>query len=918
MRPLHQDKEIELLKRCLRGSSESFTVIVGQYQSLVCGITFALTGNFGKSEELAQETFVQAWKSLRQLQDLSKFKPWLCQITRNVVQNWRRQNQRDVIQNAVPLDIAPEPTTWAAEPSQVIIREEEQTVMNRAIEAVPEKYRLPLILFYRENKSYREVAQLIDLSENATRQRIARARAMLKEQVTQMVETNLAQTKPGKTFTGIVLASITGVAMKGAAITVAAETGGWALSSGLSGLTLKIVAATAGLTLLAGVAYTLATKKSPKSPVQATPPVIVTEDKSEPRDTAAPLARPSEEMQDDSPVATTSPVAAEAVEKLAEQSIKKATVSDPGTKMYRLHCIDRKENPVAGVWVYLLQMPYDRPPLVWGMDRNPNIKSQGPLTSDANGLVEFPVLEDSNAHTIYRAAYAILPYQSIGIWQQTERLGEKSDESDFMLTLHESKTVLGQVLVPTDYSMESIKVDIMLISVPEKEHSLGCCFESYTLEKHGIFSGVFEVPVDETGHFEVPNLPADGVFTIRARAPRLAEAQMHVQDAQRADFIKLNLAPEGIIEGRVRFADTHAPVANRKVFCRTYSTGGIARSHAAITDEEGNYSIEGLGAGIYEVTVGMETYPPSRIARAKNDVEAISGGITDSVDFELETGTVVTGIITSQDSNVPIEGVLIGALTPAEPGGVCINSVYSDPNGQYSLRLPLGDSMLYIGGVPQEITYPGEQGRRLVSVASTDEILDPVDYSFASNSISYDTIGHGIVSGRVFDEEGLPIAGILITEEREYLYGEELMQEGGMKLGRTDEEGRFRVEINPSGKHKICVGGYEWSAQRSDWFEIKADEIKELDEFYLDSFVLDLSVQILDEEGYPLAHVNCAVGAENYFDTEGWRQSDTEGMIFIEHLPDSEISLLLACDGYEYQSWNGYAGDPIEIVMKRE
>ena len=166
MRQPHNENEIEALNRCLNGSSDSFEVIVGRYQSLVCGITFASTGNFGKSEELAQETFVLAWKNLRQLRDLSKFKPWLCQIARNVIQNWRRDARRDVIQHAVPLGITSEPTTLKADPSDLAIREEEQAVVNRAIEAMPEKYRLPLILFYREDKSNREVAQLVELSEN--------------------------------------------------------------------------------------------------------------------------------------------------------------------------------------------------------------------------------------------------------------------------------------------------------------------------------------------------------------------------------------------------------------------------------------------------------------------------------------------------------------------------------------------------------------------------------------------------------------------------------------------------------------------------------------------------------------------------------------------------------------------------------
>ena len=264
MRHAVNENEIEVLKRCLSGSGESFEWIVGRYQSLVCGMTFASTGNLGKSEELAQETFILAWKNLRQLRDLTKFKSWLCQIARNVVQNWRRSAQRDVIEHAFPLehDIAPGPSR--TEPVELAIQEEERAVMNQAIDAMPEKYRLALILFYREDKSSREVAQLVDLSENATRQRIARARAMLKDQVAAMVERNLAQSKPGKAFTGAVVASLAGVTMKGAATAVAAGAGVWAVSAGLSSLTVKITAVAAGLAVLAGTTYTIHNQRSSK------------------------------------------------------------------------------------------------------------------------------------------------------------------------------------------------------------------------------------------------------------------------------------------------------------------------------------------------------------------------------------------------------------------------------------------------------------------------------------------------------------------------------------------------------------------------------------------------------------------------------------------------------------------------------
>ena len=89
--------DIELLKSCLTGSTRSFEVLVQRYQSLVCALTYGATGSVDKSEELAQETFLLAWKNLRQLKDLAKFKAWLCQIARRVIQNWLRARKRETV-----------------------------------------------------------------------------------------------------------------------------------------------------------------------------------------------------------------------------------------------------------------------------------------------------------------------------------------------------------------------------------------------------------------------------------------------------------------------------------------------------------------------------------------------------------------------------------------------------------------------------------------------------------------------------------------------------------------------------------------------------------------------------------------------------------------------------------------------------
>ena len=109
--------ESELLQASLGGSTEAFGTIIERYQSLICGITYSATGNLSKSEELAQETFMRAWKGLAQLKDVSSFRAWLCTIARNVVRTSIKRGQQDAIDAARPLEDVE--TIKSAEPGPV-------------------------------------------------------------------------------------------------------------------------------------------------------------------------------------------------------------------------------------------------------------------------------------------------------------------------------------------------------------------------------------------------------------------------------------------------------------------------------------------------------------------------------------------------------------------------------------------------------------------------------------------------------------------------------------------------------------------------------------------------------------------------------------------------------------------------------
>jgi RNA polymerase sigma factor (sigma-70 family) len=209
-------EDADLVARSLAGSRDAFRAIVERYQNLICSLAYSATGNLCQSEDLAQETFVSAWTDLRSLREPDKLRPWLCGIVRNRIHRRLRTEVREPVCGAVALEEARDSASLDALPSEQTISREEEAILWRAVEKIPELYREPLILFYRQHQSIGRVATELALSEDAVKQRLSRGRKLLQEEVQVFVENTLRRTAPGQAFSGAVLASLPLAAGSGA------------------------------------------------------------------------------------------------------------------------------------------------------------------------------------------------------------------------------------------------------------------------------------------------------------------------------------------------------------------------------------------------------------------------------------------------------------------------------------------------------------------------------------------------------------------------------------------------------------------------------------------------------------------------------------------------------------------------------
>jgi len=178
------DRDVGLMLRVKEGDNEAFELLVELHQSAVIGTVAKMLGGASEAEDIAQQVFIRIWKSAKRYQPQAKFTTWMFTITRNLVFNETRRRKR---KPTVSVEEREEESHQQVEdvhsttPDQDVLHSELERAVDDAIQALPDKQRLAVVLRRYEEMPYDEIGRVLSMSVPAVKSLLFRARTQLKE-----------------------------------------------------------------------------------------------------------------------------------------------------------------------------------------------------------------------------------------------------------------------------------------------------------------------------------------------------------------------------------------------------------------------------------------------------------------------------------------------------------------------------------------------------------------------------------------------------------------------------------------------------------------------------------------------------------------------------------------------------------------
>jgi RNA polymerase sigma-70 factor, ECF subfamily len=186
--------DAEFMLRVKEGDDGAFNYLVEKYRRPLIGFMYRMTHNAATAEELAQEVFLRVYRSRTTYTADAKFSTWLYRIATNLAANHARDTRHERPEVQVSIDEPDEESGTTVDVAdsrsnveQDLVREERLKAIRKHIQALPERQRMAVIMHKYQNMDYKQIAEVLKLSESATKSLLFRAYETLRERLKEFI-----------------------------------------------------------------------------------------------------------------------------------------------------------------------------------------------------------------------------------------------------------------------------------------------------------------------------------------------------------------------------------------------------------------------------------------------------------------------------------------------------------------------------------------------------------------------------------------------------------------------------------------------------------------------------------------------------------------------------------------------------------
>jgi len=193
-RGVEATSDAEVMLRVKAGDDSAFAYLVQKYRRPMVSFMYRMAHSSAAAEDLAQEVFLRVYRSRETYEPSAKFSTWLYRIATNLAVNYARDTRHERPENMVSIDEPDEDTGLTVDvpdasltAEEAILRRERMAAIRRKVQALPERQRLAVVMHKYQQMDYRQIAQVLKLSESATKSLLFRAYETLRVQLKEFV-----------------------------------------------------------------------------------------------------------------------------------------------------------------------------------------------------------------------------------------------------------------------------------------------------------------------------------------------------------------------------------------------------------------------------------------------------------------------------------------------------------------------------------------------------------------------------------------------------------------------------------------------------------------------------------------------------------------------------------------------------------